>query len=303
MLESTDDERAPRDDDKETADASWLTSEGAPAPASPAPPASPQVAADEGYDVVGRDDDTETEPAAPVPPVPAPPVRAAEPRPKRDAESASRPERAPQATVDRVWSRWGEWGADIIRIAAVAAGLLVVLYLAFAAGAYSFAFLLFLAGIVALGVLGYPLFVTLERPVRIVPEQALSDFYAALSHALPHYRRMWLLLSSAGRTSARFSTLEGFRAYWIETIAALAGPSAGKLNPLTFSIAEFQSERSSGLTEVDVKFTLNVFRRNQPNQPLATFPMTMGLVKGPDRMWYLNRGTIPTAHGTGDASA
>ena len=68
-------------------------------------------------------------------------------------------------------------------------------------------------------VLSYPILITLERPVRITPEQALRDYYGALSHHLPHFRRMWLLLEHGGRISTAYGSFEGFKAYWKDRLA------------------------------------------------------------------------------------
>ncbi len=62
-------------------------------------------------------------------------------------------------------------------------------------------------GAVGLLLLCYPLFITMERPIRITPEQAVNDYYAALSHSIPHTRRMWLLLSEEGRYSRLISVV------------------------------------------------------------------------------------------------
>lgn len=295
MLDPADTPPPPGDEPKETADAGWLFREDDEEEAPPAPPVAPAVAPDESYEILGppEAEGEESADAAPVPPVPDPPAGPARLRAKPEATKPTRSDTRPAAAVDRVWTRWGEWGPDIGRLIALGAATLFLLYLAVSGGQYALALLVFVAAGLAGVVLSYPLLITLERPVRIVPEQAVTDFYAALSHALPHHRRMWLLLSSAGRTSPHFTTFEGFRAYWNEQVAALAGPSAGRLNPLSFSIAEFQSAKSSGLTEIDVKFVINVFLKKRPARPVATYPVAMGLVKGPDRMWYLNQGTLP----------
>ena len=58
--------------------------------------------------------------------------------------------------------------------------------------------LILLVGGLGAVVLSYPILITLERPVRITPEQAARDYFGALSHHFPHYRRMWLLLSARG---------------------------------------------------------------------------------------------------------
>ena len=88
---------------------------------------------------------------------------------------------------------------------------------------YGFTFLLLLVGAVGAVVLSYPILITLERPVRMTPEQAVRDYYAALSHHLPHYRRMWLLLARTGRTSSSYGSFEGFKAYWAEKLRTIKG--------------------------------------------------------------------------------
>ncbi len=196
--------------------------------------------------------------------------------------------------MDEVWTRWGEWGPNLVVLAAaaVASGGLIMFALSLGWLAIAF-FLLLLAG-AGLLALSYPIAITLERPVRFTPEQAIRDYFAALSHHFPHYRRMWLLLSSAGKTSRWFGSLEGFKGYWEERLAALRGGRAGKYTPLKFQIEDFKSEKSAGLSSIGVKFTLKVsIRGQQADGPVATLRIETSLVKGPDKMWYLNDGTLP----------
>jgi hypothetical protein len=142
--------------------------------------------------------------------------------------------------------------------------------------------------------LSYPLLITLERPVRTTPELAVNDFFAAASHHFPHYRRMWLLLSVVGRESGRFHTFEGFRDYWkkrIEDWRREAG--AGQFAPLKFEVDGFQSDKSAGKETSRADYTVNVHLRDREDVgSIASFRMVHGLVKGPDRMWYLNRGKL-----------
>jgi hypothetical protein len=278
-----------RTDERETADAGWLLGGGENPPPASAEPPPVDAGPPGGYDVLGSEVIEDDAPAPVVPPIPE---RA--PRPRRAESEAPRAEStADAAVVDPVWTRWGEWGPDVLRLAAAGVALLFLLYLALSGLHFSLAFLMLVVGGGAMLALGYPMLITLERPVRIVPEQAVTDYYGALSHLVPHYRRMWLLLSSAGRHAPRFSSFASFRAYWGERLSALAGPGSGRLNPLSFAVTDFQSERSSGQTSLEARFTLNVFRRSAPNAPIASYPMKVGLVKGPDRMWYLNSGTLP----------
>ena len=169
-----------------------------------------------------------------------------------------------------------------------------LLSLSISSGLYSLSLVLILLSGTALLVLAYPIFITLERPVRVTPEQAIKDYYGALSHLMPHYRRMWLLLSSAGRTSGSFSSFAEFKAYWEERRAELRGNRGGLGTLLRFEVADLQSDTSAGRTALDARFTLNVFLGDESDtEPFRSYWTQTGLVKGPDRMWYLNKGTLP----------
>jgi hypothetical protein len=297
-------EPSPRpDDEPEIADVDWLlTDRPAKAPA-PAPKGStPPPAADpgEGYAVEGLAHDADAEAPRVRPSIPTPPPRTTKPKskPVKDLERSARADSVPEATVDEVWTRWAEWGPNLVALilAALAAGGLIVF--AVAQEWFVLAFLLMLATGVGLLLLSYPIAITLERPVRITPEQAVRDFYAALSHHVPHYRRMWLLLSSAGKTSRWFGSLEGFKGYWEERLKTLKGKRAGKYTPLKFQVEDFRADKSAGKTSLPAKFTIRVFVRGQQDSgPIASYRIETGLVKGPDRMWYLNDGTLPADRG------
>ncbi|HEV3164324.1 MAG TPA: hypothetical protein VGZ22_09865 [Isosphaeraceae bacterium] len=201
---------------------------------------------------------------------------------------------APKGSVEQVWSRAAEWGPNLALLAIVGVGVLFLVYQTFTVNDMTLGFLILFAGIGAMILLSYPIVITLERPVRVTPEQAVTDFYGALSHHLPHFRRMWLLLSTAGRTSSSFASLEGFKAYWKLRLTQLRGDGVSKFTPLVFRIDDFQSEKSAGRTTIDVKFTVTVHvRGKQQSPPLDSIKVSTGLVKGPDQMWYLNKGTLP----------
>ena len=284
--------RSPGDNDGESegraADAAFLfRDEAAPRPA-PTPEAPAPAASDSGagYDLGGVEE-AEGSDARPVPPVPPVLPRA---RLKKSAESGTR---EPDATVDEVWTRGGEWGPDLVRLGLVAFGAGMLMFLAVEASLYSLAFLIFVAAGVALAILSYPIMITLERPVRVTPEQAARDYFAALSHLRPHYRRMWLLLSTRGREAPAFGSFESFRAYWEGQIDRLRGPGPGRFNPFDFEVEGFKSEKSAGLTALVAEFTIRVVRRGaQGEAPIESHPKSIGLVRGPDKMWYLNRGDL-----------
>ncbi len=156
------------------------------------------------------------------------------------------------------------------------------------------ALLLLIVGLGAALVLSYPMLITLERPVRMTPEQAVRDFYGALSHHRPHYRRMWLLLARTGRTTSSYGSFEGFKAYWVEKLKTMKGSSAGSMTPLVFDVEDYRGEKSGGKSRVEVKFTLKVSIRGQRQAgPVASIPGQMSLVRGPDNMWYLESGSLP----------
>jgi hypothetical protein len=200
----------------------------------------------------------------------------------------------PSELVEQPWSRWAEWGPNLIALVAWVLVLLVLVYFVFGQEFYALSVVLLLVGSLVAVVLSYPMLITLERPVRVTPEQALRDYYGALSHHVPHLRRMWLLLSTAGRISAAFGSFEGFKGYWHEQLAQLRAGHAGQLTPLVFEIANFKSEKSAGKSRIDVTFTVNVSVRGRRSAgPIHTIPASTSLVRGPDNMWYLDNGTLP----------
>jgi hypothetical protein len=200
----------------------------------------------------------------------------------------------PSALVEEPWSRWAEWGPNLIALGAWAAVLLFLVYFVFGQEFYALAFILLVVGSLVAVVLSYPMLITLERPVRVTPEQAIRDYYGALSHHVPHLRRMWLLLSTAGRVSTAFGSFEGFKGYWREQLARLRDGRAGPLTPLVFEIVNFKSDKSAGKSRIDASYTVNVSVRGRRSAgPIHTFSISTSLVRGSDNMWYLENGTLP----------
>ena len=146
--------------------------------------------------------------------------------------------------------------------------------------------------------LTYPIVVTLERPVRMTPEQALKDYFAAASHHFPHYRRMWLLLSATGRSAAEFDSFPAFRDYWKSRMKQLRGDRVKPMTPLVFRVEEFKSDKSAGggefvegqSTRVEVSA-----RGSESSSPIDSVRFDTSLVRGPDKMWYLNEGRLPSS--------
>jgi hypothetical protein len=232
---------------------------------------------------------------SPVPPVfDDVPKRKA--RPKQDGKSArvaDEPMLEPSALVEEVWSRRAEWGMTLIVVGAWLAVVLGVVYFSLEAELYGLAFVTLLMGAAAAVVLSYPIFITLERPVRITPEQAVRDYYGALSHHVPHFRRMWLLLSTAGRISTAYGSLDGFKAYWKSRLANLRAGHASSFTPLVFEVADFKADKSAGKVKIDAEYTLKVWVRGQRKSGVIhAIPMKIALVRGPDKMWYLDEGTL-----------
>ena len=273
----------------ESADAAWLLSQDSGPERASKPGREGASDPVDGYDLEGGEwRDEESQPAVPPPvPIPTRPAQGSKkPRPE------PKPERVP-AVVDEVWSRGAEWGPDLIRVGAVLIGSAILMFLLFSVGAYALAFLAVLAGFALAVALCYPVFITLERPIRMTPERAAKDYYEALSHYMPHYRRMWLLLSATGRNAGGYKTFDSFRRYWVERLASLRGNERQRFNDLRFVVDDFRSEKSAGADEIDGTYTVNVYRDSQEaEKPIASITVQSSFVRGPDRMWYLNQGTL-----------
>lgn len=275
------------ENEPEAADASWLLRD---APSPEAGPARRPVVASgetEGFDLA------DSPPPSPAP-VWTPPGRDAEadagPVPRRPRPSSRA---ATASTVDQVWSRGAEWGPTLGVLALWTCLASCLLYLTLSGEFYSLAMLILAAGMAVGLVLSYPIVITLERPVRIIPEQAAKDYYGALSHHRPHFRRMWLLLSNSGRTTSRFASFEGFQRYWVEKLKQLRQGHAGSFTPLTFVVADFKADKSVGKTAIDAEWSVKVFVRGRREEgPIWSLPVKASFSKGPDGMWYLDDGSL-----------
>lgn len=244
----------------------------------------------DGYDVAPFDD---PEDETPVPPV-ARPARA----PKTSEAPAPKPAAPPrdaEEAVDQVWTRGAEWSGSVTQLVIVGIATFCLAYALVSYESYTLAFLALVVGGFGFLALSYPILITLERPVRITPEQAVRDYYSALSHHFPHHKRMWLLLARPGKFCGSYGSYEGFRSYWTTRLAELrkAGGASG-FTPLKFTVQDFRSDKSAGKSEITVKYTVAVsVRGKQTAGPFETIKVEADLVKGPDRMWYLERGTLP----------
>lgn len=208
-----------------------------------------------------------------------------------DPATLRRAELADSDDVSQIWSRWAEWGSSILWI-----------MLVFFVGAYG-GFGLLQAGSPLIGavlfgvasllslILTYPLIITLERPVRMAPEQTLRDFYGALSHMRPHYKRMWLLLSDPGKTSIPPGDRPSkrlFKSAWHRFRSEVHHRTGA--SPNRFAVKDFSAEPGKGRSRVECKFNLVVSRGHRV---LETHSMTVTLVRGRDRMWYLDHAAPP----------
>lgn len=285
-----DPDRLGNDESFEIADAADLLGSGPQRPASaPRPAARPADLG--GYDLADAPEPAVDEP--PRPPVSPAPPRPGRPHPERperpEAESAVQP-----ASVSQVWSRGAEWGPNLPAVIGSALATLIVVYLSLDIDNLGRTFFLLVLGLAATLVLSYPILITLERPVRITPEQALQDYYGALSHLLPHHRRMWLLLSDEGRSSAEFEDFATFRAYWKRRVGEIRANGDAK-GPLEFRVVDYKADKSAGKDALRAKYSIQVGRAagGEGSPPIATYRGSATLSKGPDRMWYLDDGTLP----------
>jgi hypothetical protein len=237
----------------------------------------------------------------PTPPIPIPEKPHAKPREGRTERVREghtervreSPRLEPSALVEQNWSRWAEWGPNLLLLGGWLLFLFTVVYFLMGLEHLGPAFFTLLIGGLVAVVLSYPILITLERPVRVTPEQAVRDYYTALSHHLPHYRRMWLLLSTSGRISSSYGSFEGFKGYWTDRLHDLRAGHAGDWTPLVFEVVNFKSDKSAGKTVIDAEFTIKISVRGQRQAgPIHTIPMHISLVRGTDKMWYLETGTL-----------
>jgi hypothetical protein len=304
--------------DQDTASAEWLLqNDDSPRAAAPKPVLPPGAGeefefADEPKDLSGPLDSTgdfelvdppSDPPAVPVKPpsakAAAAPIRenpaapSAGPRPHpRPRPSQSAPARP---AVEEVWTRTAEWRQTLVVLAAWAFAMFGLLFFAATAELFGMSVLVLLFGFFGGIILSYPIFITLERPVRITPEQAARDYFGALSHYLPHYRRMWLLLSTRGRTSAHFASFEEFRTYWTGMLDRLRRRSrAGRLTPLVFQVIDFEGDKSADKSEMNARFKIKVLVSDgRDERHVLSVALQRSFVRGPDAMWYLDDGTFP----------
>jgi hypothetical protein len=303
--------RADARKDAEIAAADWLMEE-TPAPESVQSP-SPVIApvSGESFELADTPEPADTaEPVDAPEPAKAPPARPSIASPGAARVRPAEPDRRSRSVlqsgplVEQVWSRTSEWGPTLVVLFCWGAAMLGILYLTLSWELYELSAMIFIAGCLGAVFLSYPILITLERPVRITPEQAARDYFGALSHHLPHHRRMWLLLSARGRVSPHFASYEGFKNYWNSRINQLRKGHAGPLSPLVFVVEDFRAEKSAGKTEMDARFKVKVFVRGHRSEgPIWSLPVERSFARGPDGMWYLDDGTLAERSASGGPTA
>jgi hypothetical protein len=192
----------------------------------------------------------------------------------------------PPPQVSHVWSRWVEWKEPII---GASMGVAIATLIVFAGG-----YVATLTFLVALAYGAYCIITSLEIPVRVTPEQAIQEFFAAAGHRLPNFRRMYGLLTDDGRRSTAYSDCAQFRAYWRERIGRFSG-SPVWLVPLEFRVEGFRYRYNADKTMATVRCVVKIGPRGRPEsaKPAAEFEVRTLVVKGPDGQWYVNDGTLP----------
>ncbi len=250
-----------------------------------------------GYDLVGNNPaEPKTEPIVPVPVPRQPKPNSSTTVDDAEESKSKKPTRSKtlDSYVDHPWTRAAEWGPDLIRLGILTLLTLMLAYVASTTAGIGTGFLILLVGGLIIVGFSYPIVITLERPTRIIPEHSIRDYYAALSHHFPHYRRMWLLLSTPGRSTAEYQSYSEFRKYWKQRLTDIRGSRGSPYTPLTFRVESFKADKSAGREDVEASFTIEVYLRGQTDgEPLHSARMKTSLVRGPDRMWYLDDGRLP----------
>jgi hypothetical protein len=65
------------------------------------------------------------------------------------------------------------------------------------------------------------------------------------------------------------------------------------MTPLVFEVVDFKADKSAGKVRIDAEFTLKIWVRGKRKAgAIHVIPLSVALVRGPDRMWYLEDGTL-----------
>jgi len=265
--------------------------------AAPKPAVAPGSETKEVFELVEGPSANDPPTARPTAPVPSASSKDAtrQPRAGKTVQGPDQSQLDPSVLVQEVWSRNAEWGPTLMVLGGWGTFIVLFVYFGPLSEYIWWSLLTLILGAMVAVVLSYPIWITLERPVRVTPEQAVRDYYGSLSHHFPHFRRMWLLLSSTGRVSTAYGSLEGFKAYWRQRLRQLREGHAGSLTPLAFEVADFRADKSAGQIRIDAEFALKVWVRGKRGLgAIQVIPLKIALVRGPDKMWYLEDGTLPS---------
>jgi len=184
----------------------------------------------------------------------------------------------------------------VLILAAAGLGLGFLFFVLFAFQQFGLAFLLLLVGGAGLAFLSYPILITLERPVRITPEQAVRDYFAA---PLPPLSALPPDVAASERRRTRLGVVRvsrgGSKAYWTGRLAEMKAGRASGMTPLKFQGRRIpRGEECGQVGSRGGVHTVKVSVRGQQDDgPVETFSIQATLIKGPDNMWYLDRGTLP----------
>lgn len=230
-------------------------------------------------------------PAAPSPvPIEQPPVAdkltpTAEPGARKQAKPAATKSKVnPQVT--QLWSQWGELRHVLI----IPLALVVLGGVACTPSSHVLVgVFMVLAGLAGTG---YLIAVSLERPVRVTPEQGVRGYFESLDHHLPNFRRMYLLLTDGAKKVPELHTYRCFRAYWNYRLAQIR-PAEEGFRPIVAKVKKFNAQYNRSRKWARATFVLEFYIRGLEDEPLASYEMSCDLVKAPDGMWYLNEGRIP----------
>ena len=219
----------------------------------------------------------------------APPEAAAVPKRKareQDHAQGATAKRKPKPRVSRPWNLQAELKPVLVGPLA-----LIVLGLVTCTPA-SHVFVGVLITLAGLALTGYLVAVSLDRPVRVTPEQGAREYFECLDHHLPNFRRMYFLLTDDAKDSPEFATYPRFRAYWKFRLARLR-PADGGFRPVAAKLTNFNAHYNRARNWARASYTLEFRLRGAEGQPLSSYELTGDLVKGADGMWYLNEGRIP----------
>ena len=230
-------------------------------------------------------------PAAPSPvPTEQPPVAekltfTAKPRTRKQVKPTATEDKVkPQVT--QLWSQWDE----LRYVLMIPLTLVVLGVVAFMPNSRVLVgVFMVLAGLAGAG---YLVAISLERPVRVTPEQGVREYFGALDHHLPNFRRMYLLLTDDAKEVPEFHTYQCFRAHWNYRLAQIRPAEAG-FRPVVAKVKKFNAQYTHSRKWASATFVLEFSLRGLEGEPLTSYKMNCDLVKAPDGMWYLNEGRIP----------